>query len=600
NGLLDFAKLEAGKMALCPQKTDLVAALEYYLSTVQSAAEARGLELGFRSSCGPCLFVSLDRHLFEKAFYNLLSNALKFTPRGGSIAVSLSCEGGDFLLSVRDSGIGIAADKLESIFERFNQVDPSSSRNYEGTGIGLSLTKDIVAIHGGSISVTSAPGQGSSFLLRMPIGEVSAEEQAEDIRSVRASMLSDLVPARHEGGGAATEAAAAGAGAAAAGSEADAAGAGADAAAAGAAGPAPMGPSEDGRARVLVVEDNPEMREYLGSILARDFRVETASDGIEGLEAARLRAPDIVVSDVMMPRMDGYRLCEELKADPATAELPVILLTARTETSMRLDGYRSGADDYVGKPFNAEVLVSKIRVFVTREEMRKRLEELAAELRASNEDLELRVRERTAKLEEQFYQILDSLATALEEKDHYTQGHSRRVERYSRLLAADLGLGEEDRHVLSVAASLHDIGKIGIPESILNKAGPLSSEEYELIKKHPEKGARILSPFSDLGRVIDVAVKHHERLDGRGYLGCAAADIPMLSRILSVADAFDAMTSSRAYRGAMTAAEALAEIARNKGSQFEGRVVEALAALLDRGGLEAEAEGRGAAEAGAD
>jgi putative two-component system response regulator len=332
-----------------------------------------------------------------------------------------------------------------------------------------------------------------------------------------------------------------------------------------------------------VVEDNREMREFIASILEPEFSVETARDGLEGIASVRRAAPDLVVSDLMMPGMDGYRLCKEIKSDAATAELPVILLTARTESSMRIDGYRSGADDYVGKPFNAEVLLSKIRVLVTRDGMRKRLEKLGAALRDSNAELERRIGERTEKLEEQFYQILDSLANALEEKDNYTHGHSRRVERYALAIAEELGLGEDDRRLLSISAKVHDIGKIGIPESILNKQGPLSPEEFEIIKKHPEKGARILAPFTDLAKVADIAMKHHERIDGRGYMGFKDGEIPLLSKILSVADAFDAMTSSRAYRGAMSEEDAYAEIARNKGSQFEPMIVEALARKLGAG-----------------
>jgi signal transduction histidine kinase len=191
NDLLDFSKLEAGKMALSPQKTDLVAAVENYLSIARSTSEARGIRLGFKPVCGPSLPVNIDRYLFEKAFFNLLSNALKFTPSGGSIEVSISRDGPGLALAVRDTGIGIARDKFATIFERFNQVDPSSSRKYEGTGIGLSLTKDIVELHGGRVDVESVPGEGSTFTIRMPLGPI------EDLRGPRASLLSDLgtVPA---------------------------------------------------------------------------------------------------------------------------------------------------------------------------------------------------------------------------------------------------------------------------------------------------------------------------------------------------------------------------------------------------------------------
>jgi response regulator RpfG family c-di-GMP phosphodiesterase/signal transduction histidine kinase len=547
NNLLDFNKLEAGKMRLARQKTDMAEAVAYYLSAIRPTADARGLALELEvDGGGPCL-ACVDRGLFEKAFLNLLSNALKFTEPGGSIRVALRHGAGRLELSVSDTGIGIPADKLEFIFERFSQVDSTLTRKYEGSGIGLSLAKDVIELHGGRIACRSELGKGSVFVVSMPAGEIDPGAPTEPLKAMMPSLLSDLaLPA------------------------------------------APAAAPSDGRRgacakKVLVVDDNRELREYLASFLGEEFEVVSAADGNEGLAKARIERPDIIVSDVMMPGMNGYALCSEIKRDPGLSPIPVILLTARAEASMKTVGYELGADDYLGKPFNAEELLAKIRVFLGREEMRRKLDVLAGELRASNEFLEERVLERTRAVERQFYQILDSLAAALEEKDPYTQGHSLRVEAYSMALAAELGLSAEDRMSLSIAARLHDIGKIGIPEHILNKAGALDEAELAAIRTHPARGARILAPLSGIEPIAEAARKHHERYDGRGYFGYPREEVPMLARILAVADAYDAMTTTRAYRPAMGKAEALAEIGRCAGSQFDPEVASAFIAAMGRG-----------------
>jgi putative nucleotidyltransferase with HDIG domain len=551
NNLLDFNKIEAGKMELSRQKTDMAEAVAYYLAEVKPAADSKGIALAFETTGPDACLVSVDRGLFEKAFFNLLSNALKFTEAGGRISVGLRCGSGSLELSVSDTGIGIPADKLEFIFERFSQIDSTLSRRYEGSGIGLSLAKDIVELHGGSIVAQSQLGAGSTFVICMPMGDPDPGAPVEPLKAAMPSLLSDIAspPAIVSSHNASSR---------------------------------PLPGSGSPSRKVLVVDDNSELREYLVSFLGDEFEVLTAADGVEGLAKARLERPDLVVSDVMMPGMNGYALCAQIKGDPELSSLPVILLTARAEAMMRIAGYEVGADDYLGKPFNAEELVAKIRVFIGREELRRRLDALASELQASNEGLEEKVRERTEQIERQFYQTLDSLAAALEEKDPYTQGHSLRVERYSSMLADEMGLSADDRNRLSIAARLHDIGKIGIPERILDTAGPLDESDFEIIRTHPDRGARILAPLLGMEAISDIAKKHHERYDGRGYLGCSREEIPLLARMLTVADAYDAMTTTRAYRPAMTRDEALAEIARCSGSQFDPAVATAFVATIRR------------------
>jgi putative two-component system response regulator len=333
----------------------------------------------------------------------------------------------------------------------------------------------------------------------MPIGTVAEEAPVEELKLLKPSILSDMRQRGHPEGGADSQAG-----------------------------------TGEGRARVLVVDDNADLRDFLRSLLADRYEVDLAADSLAALARISVRVPDIVVSDVMMPKMNGYELCDAIKKDSALQHLPVLLLTARTEGAMKHAGYQFGADDYLGKPFDPEELLSKLRVFLSREDMRKRLAELSERLRDANSHLEEKVGERTAQLEERFYQTLHSLANALEEKDPYTKGHSLRVEKYSLLIGEDLRISAEERQTLSIAARLHDTGKIGIPGSILNKPAELTEDEYRIIVQHPEKSAKILAPLKYMEAAIEVARKHHERFDGKGYLGCAREEFPLLAQILSV------------------------------------------------------------------
>jgi len=324
NNLLDISKIEAGRMSVKKRKTEMAELLQLYVSTVKSGAESRGLHVVFNdNSDGVIAYV--DRDLIEKAVFNLISNALKFTPEGGNVIVQLDKAENEFSISVKDTGIGIPEDKLESIFERFGQVDGSSSRKYEGTGIGLAFAKEIVELHDGTISVKSRQGKGSTFTVTLPLGDecsAALDEEIEDLDEVKPYILADISKEK--------------------GSVADTL-------------------SGEKKHTILVVDDTPDMVKFIRSLLEGDYRVITADNGRHGFERALSEKPDLVLSDVMMPEMDGYEMTVKIKASEELQGIPVILLTAKAALEMKIEGLAYGADDYLSKPFNAKELRARIQ-----------------------------------------------------------------------------------------------------------------------------------------------------------------------------------------------------------------------------------------------
>jgi signal transduction histidine kinase/DNA-binding response OmpR family regulator len=325
NQLLDIARLEAGQTRLSAAPVDMVRTVRTNVLSFESLAVSHDVELRFESSL-PELEVYLDGDQFDKILYNLLGNALKFTPAGGQVTVSVEQQAGRAVLRVRDTGVGIPAEHLPLIFDRFHQVDDSRTRRHEGSGIGLALVKELVALHHGHIRASSVLGEGTTFVVELPLGR--AHLQPEELRPADRP-AAEPVPAAVS----LPELAA-------------------DAPAPGADGSAP----ETEQPLVLVVEDNPEMREYIRGCLRTEFRVLTAEDGEQGLERIIAAVPDLVVSDLMMPRMDGLELCRRLREDERTSHIPVILLTARAGDEARLTSFGLGADEYLTKPFRPEEL----------------------------------------------------------------------------------------------------------------------------------------------------------------------------------------------------------------------------------------------------
>src|SRR5882672_3971697 len=308
-------------------------------------------------------------------------------------------------------------------------------------------------------------------------------------------------------------------------------------------------------AKILLVEDDPHAVGILEPILiAKGFSVAVARDGIEGLEKVKIHSPDILLLDVNMPRMDGIELCRQLKNDESVRLIPVIMLTAQSDLEKKLEALEAGADDFVNKPYNTVELVTRIKSLLKVKYLNEQLDSAEA--------------------------VLFSMARAIEAKDSYTQGHVERVSRLAVRLGQHLDLADEEIDSLRKGGILHDIGKIGVPDKILNKAGPLTSEERSIIRMHPGQGAKICEKLKSIKGAIPVIRHHHERLDGTGYPDqLSGEDIPLLARVMTIVDIYDALTTTRSYRKRLPPEVAL-EIMRdeaNKGwwdqhilNEFEG------------------------------
>jgi putative two-component system response regulator len=285
-----------------------------------------------------------------------------------------------------------------------------------------------------------------------------------------------------------------------------------------------MGTVTASEPRVLIVEDNASMAWLLRQgLLAEGYQVDVAEDGQEALERVARHRPDLILLDLGLPRIPGDEVCRRLKSDPATRIIPIIMVTAQGEVQSKLEAWEYGADDFLTKPFHLVEVTIRCRSLLR---IKRLLEE-----RDSAES------------------VVYALARAVEAKSPFTHGHSERVMHYALTLACALRVNERDREVLRKGALLHDIGKISIPDDILNKPGKLTPEEYEIVKTHAAQGAHIVEPLHSVRDAVPLIRWHHERMDGKGYPdGLKAGELSPLVRILSVADVFDSLSSDRPYR----------------------------------------------------
>jgi response regulator RpfG family c-di-GMP phosphodiesterase len=328
--------------------------------------------------------------------------------------------------------------------------------------------------------------------------------------------------------------------------------------------------------RCLIVDDEPSVRMIVRRLLtAEGFVCFEADSGMVALEVMQREEVPLVLSDYHMPGMDGGELLRQLHLRwPTTA---VVMCTAVSDVNLAVRCLEAGALDYVTKPFGTQELSARV---VQALEKRRLLLENAA----YRDQLENRVAVQARKYEELFLAALQSLADALEVKDAYTWGHSTRVCRYAMAIARELGVSATLSEQLELGSRLHDIGKIGVREDVLNKAGPLTDDEYAHVMAHPVIGWRLLAPLlGDMPHALAVVRSHHERFDGHGTPdGLRGYEIPLEARITAVADSFDAMTSGRPYRDGMAVDEAVAELRRCAGTQFDAQVVAAFERAMEQ------------------
>ena len=336
NEILDFARFDEGRLPMSPAVVDLAAMIDDVTAYLRPLADRRDVRLVCERA-DESVAVEVDPKLIRRALVNLIVNAIKYIDPGDEVVVRLSREEGEIRIAVADTGPGIPPEEQARIFERFQRASDSRGRVVEGSGVGLAMVRDIVQLHGGVVELESVVGEGSVFRLRLPataaragavdaLPDATVDDAWRETMPLDAGNADDLAVARlvsPAGGGGG-------------------------------------GLTEGGTGRVLLVEDNRQMRTFLSRLLARRHSVLVAEDGVEALEIALEELPDVILSDVMMPRLGGYELTRRLKADPRTRNIPVVLITARHGTEAALDGFASGADDFLVKPFSPPELMARI------------------------------------------------------------------------------------------------------------------------------------------------------------------------------------------------------------------------------------------------
>ncbi len=322
---------------------------------------------------------------------------------------------------------------------------------------------------------------------------------------------------------------------------------------------------------ILVVDDCPDSIRLLGDVLHPDYEVLVATDGDRALDLARQAGINLVMLDIMMPGKGGYEVCRKLKQDPHTAGIPVIFTTALTAREDECYGFSVGAADYITKPFNPSIVRARVQAQIALHdrnlEMRRQVEASLTELRQTQ------------------LEILKGLGRTAKFKDDETGHHITRMSHYSRIIAEEMKLPAQWSQLLFQTAPMHDIGKIGVPDAILHKAGRLDDEEWEVMKRHCRYGVEILGDSgSELVETArQIAHTHHEKWDGSGYpRGLAGKDIPLAGRIVAVADVFDALTSRRSYKEGWPVEKALAYIDRESDRHFDPNVVSRFQEALPR------------------
>jgi putative nucleotidyltransferase with HDIG domain len=521
NDLLDFSKIESGKARIWWREDDLADLVRELLETYLPIIERYDLTMTVQIPEKP-VPVFMDSEKIEKIINNLVFNAFKYVKQGGHIRIRVLDTPEHVVFSVFNTGDLLPDDVLATIFDRYAQFEQySEKRSIQGSGLGLALVREFVSLHQGRVRIQNLRRYGivCSFSLKKGTSHLSKEElemgwgeferrgqkserpipqkgvsslfsEIDDFYSLEQGELAEFESRIKKSA------------------------------------PSGMYGSES-RRTVMVVEDNPEMRGFLKYILSGYFDIIDAVDGEDGIHKAKAFSPNLIISDVMMPRMNGHQMTRALKADEDTCRIPVILLTARANNlNAMVEGLNIGADDYISKPFNIKELIARANALLRMGTLNSQLENTES--------------------------VIFSLANAVEAKDAHTEGHCFRLAELSAEIARRAGLPETDIRRIKNGAILHDVGKIGIPECILGKPGHLTDEERDVIRQHPVIGERICRPLRSTSSIISIVRSHHERWDGEGYPDKLAGEaIPIEARIVAIADSFDAMVFDRVYRPAL-------------------------------------------------
>jgi len=426
NQILELSKLETGKLALTPIQGNIIAYVSYIMDSFHTLAEAKDIRLHFLPGAST-LEMDYDPEKFLRILSNLLDNAIKFTPAGGHIYVSLREKEGQLALQVKDTGVGIPDEQLPHIFERFFYRPDSYTTSIKGSGVGLSLVKELTLLMGGTIAVESQRGEGTTFHLTLPITQEADPTQESPEQQSISGTITEHIPS------------------------------------------IPLSNSRveasEELPALLIIEDNEDVAQYLYACLEGRYQLEMAKDGQEGIEKALAQIPDVVISDIMMPRKNGYEVCEVLKKDQRTSHIPIVLLTAKADTESRIAGIEHGADAYMLKPFEKKELTVQLEnLLELREQLQSRyrqLDQLPSQDTASNQEDEFIISLRTTveeNMEDEDFgirelcQAMAMSRTQLHRKIKALTGRSTSsYVRYLRLIRAKKILSSTDWNISQIA-----------------------------------------------------------------------------------------------------------------------------------------------------
>lgn len=327
--------------------------------------------------------------------------------------------------------------------------------------------------------------------------------------------------------------------------------------------------------KILIVDDTPSNIKILGEILLPEYEVNIATSGPQALDNIENNPPDLVLLDIMMPEMDGFEVCRKIKENENTKDIPVIFVTAKDEVSDEAKGFEIGGIDYITKPVTPSIVLARIKTHLE-------LKSANEDLKNQNAILDQKIKKRRMELKASQLEAVERLGLAAEYRDEETGQHIKRISEYCRLIGIHLGFTTEGNENLAIASTMHDVGKIGIPDHIIMKPGKLTADEWEIMKNHTVIGAKLLSESESeiLQAAETIALTHHEKWDGTGYPnGLKGEEIPLIGRIVCMCDMFDTLVSERPYKESWSIKSAIQEIKNKSGTYFDPKLVELFSTL---------------------